>query len=193
MNAVGRVAIARLNADGSTDTGFNPGSGGNDWVEAVALQPDGKVLIGGSFTSFNGTPRNRIARLNANGSLDTTFNPGSGVDNTVNRIAVQSDGKVLLVGAFTTVNGVSRNRIARLNADGSLDTSFNPGTGANGFVMRSSRDQDDIVALLCEPRAHHSPHAPRSVHDEPHAGIISHQSTVVNRQSTIVSRTTTDY
>jgi uncharacterized delta-60 repeat protein len=124
-----RNHIARLNMDGSLDTVFNPGSGTNYFVFASAVQADGKIVIGGSFTSYNGTAQNYIARLNADGSLDSSFNPGSGVGGTanpqVNTIALQSDGKIIIGGYFTSYNGTSRNGIARLNADGSLDSSFN--------------------------------------------------------------------
>jgi uncharacterized delta-60 repeat protein len=138
-NGTTRNGIARLNSDGSLDTSFDPGTGANITVRALALQPDGKMLIGGFFTTYNGTPRNRIARLNSDGSLDTTFDPGTGVDGVsypdspfVDALARQPDGKVLIGGWFTSYNGTPRNRIARLNSDGSLDTSFNPGTGVNG-------------------------------------------------------------
>jgi len=135
-NGSTRNRIARLNTDGSLDTSFNPGTGANSAVRTIKLQSDGKIIIGGDFTSYNGISRNRIARLNTNGSLDTSFNPGTGANNSVNSTSVQSDGKIIIGGDFTTYNGVSRNRIARLNAGGSLDTLFNPGTGAN-FVIYS--------------------------------------------------------
>jgi len=83
----------------------------------------------GSFSSVNGVTRSRVARLNADGSLDTGFDPGSGASSTVNAVAVQADGKVLIGGSFSSVNGVTRSRVARLNTDGSLDTGFNPGSG----------------------------------------------------------------
>ncbi|WP_144035926.1 delta-60 repeat domain-containing protein [Spirosoma fluviale] len=134
-NGTGRNYIARLNADGSLDTGFNPGTGANSNVYSMAVQGDGKILIGGTFTTYNGTGRNYIARLNADGSLDTGFNPGTGPSSNVASVAVQGDGKILIGGEFSTYNGTSRNRIARLNADGSLDTGFNPGTGANSGVQ----------------------------------------------------------
>jgi uncharacterized delta-60 repeat protein len=106
-------AIVRLNADGSPDSSFNAnGSGGDLW--SIALQSDGKVIIGGYFTSFNGIPRNRIARLNVNGSLDTTFDPGSGANLYVEAVALQPDGKVIIGGQFTTYAGVARNYIARI-------------------------------------------------------------------------------
>ena len=138
-NGTARNSIARLNSNGSLDPSFNQGIGANDTVYSVAVQPDGKVLIGGNFTSYNGTARTRIARLNSNGSLDLSFNPGTGATGPnepqyVYSVVVQSDGKVLIVGRFTSYNGTLRNYIARLNSDGSLDTSFDPGTGPNGGV-----------------------------------------------------------
>jgi len=133
-NGTARIRIARLNADGSLDTTFNPSTGANYFVETTALQPDGKIIIGGNFTTYNGTARNRIARLNANGSVDTTFNPGTGTNFQVSTTALQPDGKILIGGDFIVYNSTARNRIARVNADGSLDTTFNPGTGANGGV-----------------------------------------------------------
>jgi uncharacterized delta-60 repeat protein len=147
-NATARNRVARLNADGSLDTSFNPGTGANNILRTIALQPDGKVLIGGFFTSYNGTARNRVARLNPDGSLDTAFNPGTGANDSVNIIALQPDGKVLIGGVFTTYNGVGRNRIARLNADGSLDTSFlNTGTGANGVLSVIALQPDGKVLI----------------------------------------------
>ncbi len=133
-NGTSRNYIARLNADGSLDATFNPGTGTNYEINSIALQTDGKILIGGLFTDYNGTSRNRIARLNADGSLDATFNPGTGADYWIYSIALQPDGKILIGGLFTDYNGTSRNGIARLNADGSLDATFNLGTGSNSWI-----------------------------------------------------------
>ena len=132
FNGTGRTRIARLNANGSLDTSFDPGTGFDRAVRSLVVQGDGKIVVGGNFTSFNGTSRNRIARLNADGSLDTSFDPGTGFSFTVYSLALQGDGKILVVGGFGSFNGTSRNRVARLNVDGSLDTSFDPGTGFNG-------------------------------------------------------------
>ncbi|MBL8009820.1 MAG: hypothetical protein JNJ64_04355 [Flavobacteriales bacterium] len=126
--------IARLNTDGSLDPSFNPGTGADDRIRAITLQPDGKILIGGEFTTYNGTPINHIGRLNADGSLDVTFTPGAGASSWVRSTALQPDGKILIGGYFDSYNGTPRSRFARLNADGSLDTSFDPGTAVNGFV-----------------------------------------------------------
>ena len=119
----------------------------NSYILSIALQGDGKVLIGGWFTTYNGVSRNYIARLNADGSLDSSFNVGSGANGFVQSIASQGDGKVLIGGSFTTYNGVSRNYIARLNADGSLDSSFNVGSGANSAI-RSIVLQGDGKVLI---------------------------------------------
>jgi uncharacterized delta-60 repeat protein len=131
--------VARLNTDGTLDTGFNAGGAGTDNpLLSVAVQPsDGKILIGGYFTSYNGTSRADVARLNTDGTLDTTFPAsGGGANGQVNSIAVQSsDGKILVGGGFTAYNGTGRGCLARLNTDGTLDTTLlATGTGATGAV-----------------------------------------------------------
>jgi uncharacterized delta-60 repeat protein len=137
-NGFARNSIALANTDGSLDTSFDPGSGvdpqtGN-FINAVALNSVDQIIIGGSFSSYDGGVAGNVARLNLNGSLDAGFNPGSGADGTVWAVAVQPDGKVLIGGDFTHINGTPRNFLARLNTDGSVDTSFNPGTTFNGPI-----------------------------------------------------------
>ena len=136
--------------DGTPDTAFtvNTGSGFNSSVYSVAVQSDGKIVVGGSFTELNGVTSNRIARLNADGTPDTTFSSktGSGFGGGVVRaLAVQSDGKIVAGGAFTTLNGETRNRIVRFNADGTPDTTFsnNTGSGFNGAEVYSVVVQSD--------------------------------------------------
>ena len=141
-NGTLRGRIARLNANGTIDDTFDPGTETNGWIYSIAIQSDGKIIIGGDFTSFKGTVANRIARLNADGTFDNGFNPGTGANDAVETIAIQSDGKIIIGGKFTSYNTTSRNRIARLNADGTLDSDFNPGTGAN-FSVRTSAIQTD--------------------------------------------------
>jgi len=126
--------IMRLNSNASIDNTFTPGTGFNDIVNKVLMQPDGKILVGGIFTSFNGTSRNRIARLNSDGTLDNTFNPGTGFDSTVYDISLQADGKIIVAGIFNNFNGTVRPKIIRINQDGSIDMSFNPGTGFDNWV-----------------------------------------------------------
>jgi uncharacterized delta-60 repeat protein len=144
---ISRNRIARLNSDGSLDASFNPGTGANAGVFSIGLQSDGKILIGGAFTSYNGTGRNRIARLNSDGSLDSSFNLGTGANFAVLTIVLQSDGKVLLGGSFTAYNGISRNRIARINSDGTLDYSFDPGSGSNSTVRTIVLQYDGKILI----------------------------------------------
>jgi uncharacterized delta-60 repeat protein len=134
VNTRNRNRIARMNNDGSLDRSFNPGTGADGSVNSVVLQPDGRVIIGGGFTSFNGTQRYGIARLQQNGLLDTSFNPGLGANGVIRAMALQNDGKLLIGGDFTMINGTNMNYVARLNSNGTLDTSFNPGVGPNGPV-----------------------------------------------------------
>ena len=147
VNGVTRNYIARLNADGTLDTSFNPGSGPNNWVESVAIQSDGKVLLAGSFTQVSGQPRNHIDRLNTNGSLDLSFQTSTGANDEIRVVTVQPDGKILIGGIFTQFTGVPINRVARLNFDGSLDTGFNPGTGANGPVRTIVAQVDGKIII----------------------------------------------
>jgi len=125
---------------GSLDITFNPGTGANGSVNAMAVQPDGKVLLAGNFTRFNGTTRNAITRLNADGSLDTGFDPGDGLNlyaGSFASLALQSDGRVLVAGLFNGLDGVGLNSIARLRSDGSLDMSFNLVSGVANYPQFS--------------------------------------------------------
>lgn len=128
-----RNGIARINTDGSLDTTFAPGVGLSGTAYSTAIQSDGKLVVGGSFTSFNGTPANGIVRLNTDGSLDTSFNPGTGLTGPVYATTIQSDGKIIIGGNFTSYNGTPRRSIVRINTSGAVDTSFDPGTGVNGY------------------------------------------------------------
>ena len=118
--------IARILADGRPDPSFLPGSGVgiNGVVHAVDLQSDGRILVGGAFSGFDGTNRAGIARVNTDGSLDTTFDPGTGISGTVYELEVLTSGQILVAGEFTSVNGSALNGMARLNSDGSVDTAF---------------------------------------------------------------------
>jgi uncharacterized delta-60 repeat protein len=112
----------------SVNDGFNPDP--NGLVSSIAVQADGKILVGGDFTAFGLQTRNYIARLNTDGTVDATFDPNA--NGPVIYVAAQADGKILVGGEFTTIGGQTRNRIARLNADGTVDVAFNP--DANGIV-----------------------------------------------------------
>jgi len=145
FNNVTRSYLARLNSDGSLDGTYTPVV--DDIVVALALQPDGKLLIGGEFFSVNGTSRNHVARLNTNGSLDTDFDPGSGLDASPHAFAVQTNGAVIIGGQFTSVNGVTRVRVARLKSDGSVDSTFDVGAGPDAYVAALSLQPDGKVII----------------------------------------------
>jgi uncharacterized delta-60 repeat protein len=155
FNNVTVNGIARLNLDGTIDSAFtaNTGTGASSiFVFALAIQSDGKIVLGGVFTSFNGATVNRIVRLNSDGTRDTTFttNAGTGASGTVNAIAIQSDGKIILGGAFATFNGVTVNRIVRLNSDGTRDTTFTTNTGVGtttGNISAIAIQSDGKIVL----------------------------------------------
>ena len=134
FNGFPRSRVARLNADGGVDLGFIPAAITNGSVYCLDVQPDGRVLIGGDFFTTAGTNRVGLARLNPDGSLDSTFDVGPGANAPVFALAVQDTGKIIAAGSFTSINNTNWNRFARLRANGSLDLGFDPGTGANSTV-----------------------------------------------------------
>ncbi len=149
-----RRGIARFNADGTVDPSFAIGGGvtaaSNARVLAIARQPDGKIIIGGNFTTVDGAARANIARVNADGSNDATFNPGTGANDIVSAVLLQPDGKIVIGGFFTTINGGVRRLLARLNADGSVDSSFTPptfGAGTGWRVESLARQPDGNIIV----------------------------------------------
>lgn len=140
--------IVVLHANGSIDPTFNVGIGPNYWVNSVAVQPDGKIIVGGYFTQFGGQPCSRITRLLQDGSIDPTWNTSAtsewsnGAYGEVHSIIVLEDGRIILGGDFTSYNLQPVPRIARLLPDGDLDVSFVPGSGFNAPVktLRATTD-----------------------------------------------------
>ena len=122
------------------DPTFNIGTGFNKSVYCMKQQPDGKILVGGRFTSYNGITTHGIIRLNIDGTIDNTFNGATAISGgayqTVFAIELQSDGKIILGGNFEayTINSTLSKKIIRLNSNGSVDNSFTPGIGFNGDV-----------------------------------------------------------
>ncbi|MCJ1807421.1 T9SS type A sorting domain-containing protein [Flavobacterium covae] len=127
--------IIRLNPNGSKDRSFNVGNGFDKNVSVIVVQPDRKLIVAGSFSTYKGVTENHIIRLNPDGTKDVTFNTGTGFDGNINVILLQPDGKIFLGGEFTKYNEVTANRIIKLNSNGSIDTSFNTGTGFDGDVL----------------------------------------------------------
>ncbi len=144
--------LARLNADGSLDQTFSnnimtmltttgdPNPGFTSAVQAIEVQSDGKILVGGYFNYYNGLTVNKIVRLNNDGTFDTTFNSAyfgfnkAVIGHHIRKFLLQPDGKIIICGFFSKYNNVTRNNIARLHGGnatnaGTLDTTFNPGTG----------------------------------------------------------------
>ncbi|WP_415062940.1 hypothetical protein [Bdellovibrio sp.] len=145
--------IVRINQDGSIDTSFVVGTGFNG--EVLALYYDktiNKIYVGGAFTTYKGVSVPRIARLNFDGSLDTTFVVGTGFSSSVYDIlpAPDKSGKIYASGLFGTYKGVSSNRAIRLNADGSIDYAFNVGSGFGGtgvLVMKAALDGTNDIFM----------------------------------------------
>jgi uncharacterized delta-60 repeat protein len=145
-----RNNIALVKANGALDTTFAPVTGLTDdstSVRATVTQADGKIIAAGTFSSVSGVPHRGIVRLNRNGALDNSFGVTKGTDGSVITMIVQPDNKILIAGGFTAVDSVARGRIARLNADGTLDPAFNPGTGPNAFVRAMAIDSAGSVYI----------------------------------------------
>jgi uncharacterized delta-60 repeat protein len=159
VGGVARARVARLNADGSLDPTFGNAAVYAYGVTAIAVQPDGRIVIGGEFESVAGVPRGKVARLNADGTLDASFQNGmSGLATAfgtdlgawASSLALMADGRVLVGGKFQRVNGAPRSGIARLNADGSLDVTFQNGMpGADGrYSVDHVSEQSDGRVLV---------------------------------------------
>jgi uncharacterized delta-60 repeat protein len=143
-----QIQLIRLNSNGSKDTTFDIGSGfGGSFshVQTIVIQSDGKILVGGGFTTFSGSSQNRLIRLNSNGSKDTSFNIGSGFNSDIEDIQIQSDGKILVGGFFSSFSGSSQNRLIRLNSDGSKDTTFDIGDGFNNNINSIAIQSDGKI------------------------------------------------
>jgi uncharacterized delta-60 repeat protein len=120
--------LGRLNPDGSVDTAFCRAAPSPSGAAGplVVPQADGKLLLGGPFTTLGGQPRNCLARLNPDGTLDAAFDAGIAGPAAVDCVALQADGKMLVYGGFTTLGGQACTNFGRLNPDGSLDPGFHP-------------------------------------------------------------------
>jgi uncharacterized delta-60 repeat protein len=136
-----RNRLVRLNQEGSVDATLQLDAAGR--VLASVQQPDGKIVIAGSFTSVGGATHDYVARLNADGSVDSTFNPD--FNGRVFTLVLQSDGKVIVGGDFTTIGGETRNHLARLNPIGTIDSEFNPNIDGQVGVIALQSDGKILV------------------------------------------------
>jgi uncharacterized delta-60 repeat protein/uncharacterized repeat protein (TIGR01451 family) len=147
--SAGSYKLIRIHPDGSIDDTFATGTGGNLHIFSLALQTDGAILIGGAFTTYNNLPANHLARVNSDGSLDTTFLTGQGTNSSVYTILVQADGKILLGGDFFNYDGVPCTQILRLEANGVLDPSLHTGSGFSpGAIVRHLLDLPNGQVLV---------------------------------------------
>jgi len=184
--------LVRTNTNGSVDSSFSIGSGFNGPIRSIAVQADQKVLAGGDFTSYNGTSINRIVRLDTNGSRDTSFSVGSGFDNSVRSIVVQSDGKVLVGGNFTSYNDTSINRIVRVNTNGSIDSSFNVGAGFNAIVNSIAIQSDGKVLAGGDFTTYQGQTANRSILLESNGNIASTSASFNNTVKVVAIKESDD-
>jgi uncharacterized delta-60 repeat protein len=145
VSAVCAAAPTPTPTPGQLDTTFVPAPGTNDAVNVVIPQPDGKVIAAGRFTFANNVARNRIARFNFNGSLDTSFDPGTGADGEITAAVLQPDGRIIVAGRFTSFNGFTHNGICRLNANGSVDQTFGLGSGINTALALALQTDGRII------------------------------------------------
>ena len=130
LNGVSRSRMVRSYTDGEVDLSLNPGTSfgdtglGQNPIEFVQ-QPDGKYVVVGNFTTFSGVSRNKITRLNNNGTLDTSFVIGTGFTQTTFYAALDTSNKILVCGAGNNqYSGTPVGMLCRLNTNGSLDTTF---------------------------------------------------------------------
>ncbi|HEY6939827.1 hypothetical protein [Dokdonella sp.] len=163
--------VARFDADGQLDPSFSfdgkvtidfSGAGGTDRATGLALQSDGKIVVAGTTNADRGSGHDNFAvtRLNADGTLDTTFGAGTGKkviafdlaggtgDDNCADVAIQADGRIVLAGSVaTTANGADIG-LARLLSDGSPDASFNlTGKVSFGFDLPGS-SKDDVATRV---------------------------------------------
>lgn len=139
--------IARLNTYGTLDDSFNTGIGFDASVLTIAVQSDGRIIVSGFFTKYNGKTINRVARLDSAGLIDDTFNTGGGPNSQVLGLIIQPSGKIIIRGTFTKYNGTDVNKIARINSDGSLDAYFIKGTGFNNDIYTMAAQPDGKIIV----------------------------------------------
>jgi len=130
-----------------TEPGAN--SGINGTVYALAVQPDGKIVVGGEFSSVNNTPRSNLARLNPDGSLDASFVPkfSDGPNGTVYALAIDANGNLLVGGMFSMAAEVPRRNFVRYMTDGTVDKNFDEGQSPNGMVKAIAVLPDGSIVI----------------------------------------------
>jgi uncharacterized delta-60 repeat protein len=137
--------VARINPDGGLDSTFLPPAFSSySRLNCVAIQADGKILLGGRLDSSLAPTRPNVIRLNSDGSIDNTF--AAAADYTVSAIVVENTGTILIGGGFSTVNGQPAQGVARLKPDGQLDQSFHLETGGAAAYALNVLEDGRILA-----------------------------------------------
>src|SRR6266480_4891015 len=127
INSIARYGVARLRVDGSLDVNFRPSTFLGTTVNALAVQSDGKIVIAGIVSQYvadMGFTNTTLARLNSDGSVDGSFMWGTFITSGVSDMALMPNGKIFVAASLISVNGISRTNVARVNADGTIDTTF---------------------------------------------------------------------
>ena len=137
-------AVCAIAVPGDVDSAFNPDA--NRPVVGMAFEPEGTILIAGDFEFVGATGRSRLARLHANGILDTTFDAQITGIAGLDTVTALTDGRIIIGGDFTTVAGVTRNFLARVNPGGSLDAAFNPNPDTEVRTVAVQPDGRTVVA-----------------------------------------------
>jgi uncharacterized delta-60 repeat protein len=146
FGSAGATRLVRLMPNGPLDVGFDPPIGLYGTVNALARQVDGKVLVAGVFTQMDGTARSTFARVNTDGTLDTSFDPGTGFNNPPGKLVLQPDGKILAARGFASYNGTPVTGIVRINSNGSIDGTFNVTVNFEMFDVSLQADGKILIA-----------------------------------------------
>jgi|GEM_PF-3341225 len=150
LNAPLNDKLVRLNSDGSTDPGFNSSTftSTNDmYISDISYNEiTGKIIVSGNQIITPGNEYNVLIQLNDDGSIDTNFALGIAND-AVSSMAIQSDGKIIAVGAFSHYQDIYVNGIVRLDFDGSIDSTFYTGTGLNTIPFSVKIQSDEKIVV----------------------------------------------
>lgn len=137
--------ICRLLSDGTLDETFSSGTGFNSPVRTIQIQEDGTILCGGDFTEYDGNLVGRIVCLNSDGTINESFVPSNGFDNTVTNIKIRPDYKIVCAGLFNTFDGYINNYIIVLNSDGTIDNTFSSDGGFDARVGIIAIDNNNNI------------------------------------------------
>lgn len=167
--------LVKLNKNLTVDYTFTGGTGFNaDFYayQSITQQPDGKIIVTGNFTQYSGVSLNRIVRLNTDGSIDNTFTVGTGFDNFSLGSAIDSTGKIVILGLFSSYSGISSPKIIRLNSNGSQDATFNVGTGFNTTGVEILMNTDDSMYIAGYFNSYNGTSTPQGITKLLSTGVI---------------------